>query len=91
MPSSKLVPLCLRELVAVLVLQVGCVAMLIASKYEEIYAPEIQDFIYISDRAYTRSQILAMEVHMLNALNYEFTVPTCYMFANRYLKAVNRY
>lgn len=65
--------------------------MLIASKYEEIYAPEIQDFIYISDRAYNRSQILAMEVHMLNALNYEFTVPTVYMFINRYLKSVNRF
>jgi cyclin B len=28
--------------------------MLIASKYEEIWAPEVNDFVYISDRAYTR-------------------------------------
>lgn len=28
--------------------------MLIASKYEEIYAPEIRDFVYITDKAYTK-------------------------------------
>ena len=29
---------------------VGCTAMLIAAKYEEIYAPEVRDFVYISDK-----------------------------------------
>jgi G2/mitotic-specific cyclin-B, other len=28
--------------------------MLIASKYEEIYAPEVNDFVFITDKAYTR-------------------------------------
>lgn len=28
---------------------------------------------------------------MLNALNYEFTVPTPYMFVNRFLKAVGAF
>lgn len=32
----------------------GVTAMLIASKYEEIYAPEIRDFIYMTDKAYTK-------------------------------------
>ena len=40
---------------------VGVTAMLIASKYEEIYAPEVRDFVYITDNAYTRDQIFAME------------------------------
>lgn len=40
--------------------------MLIASKYEEIWAPEVRDFVYISDRAYSRDQILNMEKIMLN-------------------------
>lgn len=35
--------------------------MLIASKYEEIYAPEVKDFEYITDKAYTTNQILEME------------------------------
>lgn len=32
--------------------------MLIASKYEEIYAPEIRDFIYMTDKTYNKDQIL---------------------------------
>jgi len=35
-------------------MQVGVTAMLIASKYEEIWAPEVNDFVYISDKAYSR-------------------------------------
>ena len=45
---------------------VGCTAMLLASKYEEIYAPEIRDFVYISDRAFTRDELLRMESVVLN-------------------------
>lgn len=40
---------------------VGVTAMLIASKYEEIYAPEVRDFVYITDNAYTKEEILQME------------------------------
>ena len=36
--------------------------MLIASKFEEIYAPEVNDFVYITDKAYSFQQILDMEV-----------------------------
>lgn len=37
---------------------VGVTSMLIASKYEEIYAPEVRDFVYITDNAYTKEEIL---------------------------------
>jgi len=66
---------------------VGVTAMLIASKYEEIWAPEVRDFVYISDRAYTREQILQMEKMMLNDLAFHLTVPTVWPFMNRFLKA----
>lgn len=66
---------------------VGVTAMLLASKYEEIYAPEVRDFVYITDKAYTREQILAMEAHMLNTLDFRITVPTAFVFLNRGLKA----
>lgn len=62
---------------------VGCTAMLIAAKYEEIYAPEVRDFVYISDQAYTRDQILAMESIMLNTLGFHVTVPTALRFGER--------
>merc|ERR1719328_944104 len=36
---------------------VGVTAMFIAAKYEEMYAPEIGDFVYITDNAYSESEI----------------------------------
>jgi len=60
--------------------------MLIASKYEEIYAPEVRDFVYISDQAYTRDQILAMESIMLNTLGFHLTVPTTLRFGERLVR-----
>ena len=56
--------------------QVGITAMLIASKYEDVWAPEVRDFVYISDHAYTAEQILEMEKIMLNTLRFQLTVPT---------------
>lgn len=66
---------------------VGVTAMLVASKYEEIWAPEVRDFVYISDRAYTRDQILNMEKIMLNSLRFNLTVPSIYNFMGRNFKA----
>lgn len=66
---------------------VGITAMLIASKYEEIYAPECNDFVYISDGAYTKQQILTMEQTILNTLNFNITHPSSLHFLRRYSKA----
>jgi len=47
---------------------VGVTAMLIACKYEEIYPPIVKDFVYITDNAYTKEEILDMERDMLETL-----------------------
>jgi len=65
---------------------VGCVAMLLASKFEEIYPPEVQDFVYIADSAYTRDEILQMESNVIRALGWEMSVVTPHSFANRFLQ-----
>jgi Cyclin, N-terminal domain len=36
---------------------IGVTSLLIASKYEEIYPPELRDLVYICDRAYTRTEV----------------------------------
>lgn len=66
---------------------VGIGSMLIACKYEEIWAPEVNDFVQISDKAYVREQVLAMEKAILGKLEWYLTVPTPYMFLARYVKA----
>ena len=65
---------------------VGVTAMLIASKYEEIYAPVCRDFVYISDKAYSEDEILKMEAVILNKLNFNLTVPSAHCFLQRALK-----
>jgi transcription initiation factor TFIIIB Brf1 subunit/transcription initiation factor TFIIB len=66
---------------------VGVAAMLIASKYEEMWAPEVQDLIHVCDNAYSRQHILAMEKNILNRLQWNITVPTPYVFLLRFIKA----
>nr|CAB58998.1 CYCB1-1 protein [Petunia x hybrida] len=66
---------------------VGISAMLIACKYEEIWAPEVNDFMHISDNVYTRDHILQMEKAILGKLEWYLTVPTPYVFLVRYIKA----
>ncbi|XP_028776722.1 G2/mitotic-specific cyclin-1-like isoform X1 [Neltuma alba] len=66
---------------------VGLVAMLLACKYEEVSVPVVEDLILISDKAYTRKEILEMEKLMLSTLQFNMTVPTPYVFMRRFLKA----
>ena len=40
---------------------VGVTGLMLASKYEEIYPPEVRDYVYICDNAYSREEILQME------------------------------
>ena len=47
---------------------VGITCMLVAAKYEEIYAPQIEDFCYITDNTYTREEVLAMEQQVSTCL-----------------------
>lgn len=66
---------------------VGITAMLLASKYEEIYSPELRDFIHIADKAYTREEILRMERLMLTTLDFNLSASTPLHFLRRFSKA----
>jgi cyclin B len=68
---------------------VGVSALLIAAKYEEIYPPELRDLVYITDRAYTKQEIVETESDIVNTLQYNLTVPTVHAFLCRFLKAAH--
>lgn len=66
---------------------VGIASLVIASKFEEIRSPFIEDWIWISDEAYTRDQILRMEKIMLEVLDFNMGTPTPLHFLRRFSKA----
>uniref|UniRef100_A0A4W4EN00 Cyclin N-terminal domain-containing protein n=1 Tax=Electrophorus electricus TaxID=8005 RepID=A0A4W4EN00_ELEEL len=64
---------------------VGTAAMLLAAKYEEIYPPEVDEFVYITDDTYTKKQLLRMEHLVLRVLSFDMTAPTCLQFLLQYI------
>jgi cyclin A len=61
-------------------------ALLIASKYEEIYVPELNDFEFISDNTFTKEQILEMEREILMTLEFNIVTFSSYRFLQRFCK-----
>ena len=64
-------------------------SLLIACKYEEIYPPEISSFVYITDNAYTKEEILNYEIKILGDLEYDITYPTSLRFLEILLIKLN--
>ena len=54
----------------------GITALMIACKHEEIDLPKIDDFIYITDNAYVKSDVIKMEEDVLSKLNFSFLYPS---------------
>lgn len=64
-------------------------AMLISTKYEEIYPPLLKDFVYICDKLFTSADILEMEKQILFALDFDIQLTSSYRFLERFAKHQN--
>ncbi|XP_010497255.1 PREDICTED: cyclin-A2-3 isoform X2 [Camelina sativa] len=67
----------------------GITCMLIASKYEEICAPRIEEFCFITDNTYTRDQVLEMENQVLKHFSFQIFTPTPKTFLRRFIRAAH--
>lgn len=61
-------------------------ALLIACKYEEMTIPGMNDFVYVSDNAFSKEDMKEMERRMISALSYDLGRPLSINFLRRYSK-----
>jgi len=63
---------------------VGSTSIWIACKYHEIHPPLASDLVHMSDNAFTKDDIIAMEVQICESLNYKFSIPNAFQFLERF-------
>lgn len=63
---------------------VGVTALLIATKYEEIYPPTVSEMVHITDNTYTMEEILAKEIEIFGKLEYRLNKPYSITFLRRF-------
>lgn len=61
----------------------GVASMFIASKYQEIYAPELRDFVLVTGNNCKKEDILQMECDILKKLNFDMLIVSPLIFYNR--------
>ncbi|KHN81340.1 G2/mitotic-specific cyclin-B [Toxocara canis] len=62
---------------------VGITCLSIASKFEEIYAPELQDYVYIAEESFSKRDIIRMEVGILSKVGVDLGRPHVIQFLRR--------
>jgi hypothetical protein len=65
---------------------IGVAALLIASKYEEIYPCDMDDLLYICERSYTKADLVDCERDLLNVFKFNLAVPSISSFLGYYLE-----
>ncbi|CAF1389799.1 unnamed protein product [Adineta steineri] len=67
---------------------IGSTALLLACKYEEMTIPGMNDFVYVSDNAYSKEDMKEMERRIISTLSYDLGRPLSINFLRRYSKIV---
>ena len=65
----------------------GIASLLISCKSQEIYYPQLNEFIDITDGAYVKNELIEMEKKVLKMLNFNIVAPTANDFYNIITKA----
>ncbi|CAI5734881.1 unnamed protein product [Peronospora destructor] len=65
---------------------VGVAALLIASKFEEIYPCDMEDLLYICERSYSKTDLVDCERDLLNVFKFNLAVPSVSSFLGYFLE-----
>lgn len=64
--------------------KIGVTVLLISTKYEEIYPPNIKDLLVVSENKFKKEEVIEMEKEILAKLEYKLTTPSHYRFLQRF-------
>ena len=67
----------------------GITSMFIASKYEDIYPPEIKDFIFVTNNTYSKDELIKLESDILDKIEFNLTFPTSLRFLEIFKEMLN--
>ncbi len=64
----------------------GVTAVLISTKYEEIYPPDLKELLNVSENKFTKQEVLKMENLILITLEFNLFYSSSYRFLERFRK-----
>ena len=64
----------------------GVTALLISTKYEEIYPPQLKELLNVSENKFNKAEVLKLEMDILITLQFDLTSPSSYRFLERFRK-----
>ena len=67
----------------------GIASLLISCKANEIFYPQVEEYVNITNNAYTKKELLNMEMNILKTLNFEILIPSSEEFFNIISKVFN--
>ncbi|KAA0200178.1 G2/mitotic-specific cyclin-B3 [Fasciolopsis buskii] len=67
----------------------ACAAIMIACKHEERQMPQLSEFLYITDSAYTKEEFIEAERRFLVAIDFAVHRPNPYVFLRRYARVLD--
>jgi hypothetical protein len=69
-------------------LHIPFLALLLACKYEEMTIPGMNDFVYVSDNAFSKDDMKEMERRIISTLSYDLGRPLSLNYLRRYSKII---
>ncbi|CAL8086088.1 unnamed protein product [Calicophoron daubneyi] len=67
----------------------ACAAIMVACKHEERQMPQMSEFLYITDNAYTKEEFCEAERRLLTAIDFAVHRPNPYVFLRRYARVLD--
>ena len=66
----------------------GISCLFLASKFEDIYPPDLKECLFVTENSYTKDDLLKIEGEILAAINFQIKSPTPLVFLERYQRII---